>query len=175
LDPTVSHKSTISDLVEGFHKKTEKFYSIWIDEDRLRDAEHNADPEDQRYWREYRLMLMKSNKYTWFYYVIDIERSLEWLKPIEEKEITKKILLNVYKLIFNSMIELQKLQIFSETEISILLNQKTNGRLISDYAITEFAHSKTSKGIDPWNVEIKQALEDIFNDVEGFPELLKCK
>ncbi|PLW48872.1 hypothetical protein PCASD_02795 [Puccinia coronata f. sp. avenae] len=48
LDPTVSHKSTISDLVEGFHKKTEKFYSIWIDEDRLRDAEHNANPEDQR-------------------------------------------------------------------------------------------------------------------------------
>jgi hypothetical protein len=45
--------------------------------------------------------------------------------------------------------EISKDQKFSKEELSIFLNETTDGKLISPYAVIKYAHSKASMGIDP--------------------------
>jgi hypothetical protein len=87
---------------------------------------------------------------------------------------TRNILEKGYEMIFNHLIGLQKLDFYSEAEMSSFLNKKENIRLISGYANNKYPHFETNTGTDSWNLNIKQSLETS-ESVEGFSEFLKCK
>jgi hypothetical protein len=175
-DLTTHHRLFSSLGLEHFVEATKKLSSTWLEK-------YNV--EQNGYHGQERVLVskeMNDAKRHWLKCITEVQKSMIYLAEVD-KELTRYIIVNRYKLIFNSMIEFQHAAIFSKEELTTFLNTRPDENIILDYAINQYDHdiikyrdaeSGTRVLLNPWEIDIKHTME-ISNSFEGFPELLKCE
>jgi hypothetical protein len=131
-------------------------------------AEHEAHQGGHNYKR-----IPDDSRKEWLECILNLDKMGKLLSK-NKTELTGKLLKKTYEVLFNSLIEARKAQLFSEEDLAIILNEKTNGQIISSYATQEYTDFDPDKETASVHLNIKQALETS-KYMDGFANLLHCK